>query len=123
MAVTTTTTTPPLGEGVISSPNFPGNYPKHIDHTDTIEVDDGQVIRLEFQAFDVEGHRRCRYDSLTITETERNGKKRTLMKKRCGNTLPPVIVSTTNKVNIMFDTDGSGTKAGWSIKWTAMTAP
>ena len=117
------TSTPPLGEGVISSPNFPGKYPNHFTHTDTIEVDDGQVIRLEFQAFDVEAawNGRCRYDTLTITETKPNGKKlRTIL---CGDTLPPVIMSTTNKVNITFDTDGSGTKTGWSVKWTAMTAP
>merc|ERR1712226_160964 len=115
-----------LDEGVISSPNFTGvhhtgTYPNDFTNTDTIEVGKGKVIRLEFEAFDVEDGPNCEYDSLTITQTKPNGKTKTLMAKRCGDTLPPVIVSTTNKVNLIFETDGSVVKTGWSVKWTAMT--
>ena len=115
-----------LDEGVISSPNFTGihhtgTYPNDFTNTDTIEVDKGKVIRLEFKAFDVEDGPNCEYDSLTITQTKPNGKTKTLMAKRCGDTLPPVVVSTTNKVNLLFETDSSVVKTGWSVKWTAMT--
>ena len=113
--------TSPLDEGVISSPNFPSNYPDDFTNRDTIQVDAGQVIRLEFTDFDVEIEDACNYDSLTITETSQNGKTTILMEKRCGATLPPVIVSTTNKVNMLFKTDGSETKKGWSLRWTAVT--
>ena len=118
---TSGTTKPPLGQHVISSPNFPGNYPDDFDNTDTIEVDKGKVIRLEFEAFNVEFEDTCNYDSLTVTQTKPNGKTKTLMEKRCGDTLPPVIISKTNKVNLVFKTDGSVTNTGWSVKWTAMT--
>ena len=122
---TATTTKPPLGEHVISSPNFPGNYPNDFNHTETIQVDAGQVIRFEFTDFDVEFEDTCRYDFLTISETSENGETTILpvwpWEKGCGTSLPPVMVSTTNKVNILFKTDGSVTKKGWSIKWTAVT--
>ena len=76
---------------------------------------------MEFTDFDVEIEDACNYDSLTISETKPNEKARTLMAKRCGDILPPVIVSTTNNVDLVFKTDGSVTKKGWSVKWTAIT--
>ena len=112
-----------LNEGVISSPNFPETYPNNFTNTYTIQVDAGQVIRLEFEAFNIEFEKNaCNYDSLTISETKPNEKARTLMAKHCGDILnSSVIISNTNNVNLMFKTDGSVTSTGWSVKWTAIT--
>ena len=88
------------------------------------------VLSLEFTAFDIERNAYCEYDHLSITD----GDERTLMEKSCGpegnlviggekinSTLPPKILSRSNKVNIVFVTDGGGTRPGWSVSWSAVT--
>ena len=44
------------------------------------------------------------------------------MEKNCGysSTLPD-ITSRSNIVNLVFSTDGSVTKTGWSVSWSAVT--
>ena len=106
---------PAGAQGVVSSPNFPGNYPNEFQTTETIQVDAGLVLKLEFTSFDVEYHDACMYDFLAITE-----KENILLEKHCGSSLPPVIISSTNKVNLRFETDWSVTDKGWKLKWTAI---
>jgi len=103
--------------GVVSSTNFPNNYPNKLKQTEPITAGKGQVLRLEFMAFDVEEHTRCGYDHLKIID----GDGTILMKKTCGNTLPPVLISKTNKVNLVFETDSTKTMSGWRVKWSAIT--
>ena len=60
-----------------------------------------------------------------------DGDGTTLMDRGCGYGpgdkasvsyfLPPIITTLTNTVNIFFHTDASGARAGWSLKWTAVT--
>merc|ERR1712037_261158 len=40
-----------------------------------------------------------------------------------GSSLPPNIRSRSNTINIIFSTDGSDTKTGWSFSWSAETPP
>ena len=89
--------------GVITSPNHPGNYPNNLEKTETIQVEQGLMILLEFNAFDIEESEyaknpdygideyslyydydtpECVYDYLTITD----GNGTTLMEKSCGST-------------------------------------
>merc|ERR1712025_1562392 len=98
---------------------------------------EGLILSLHFTAFDIEDGDEdsdC-YDHLTITdgtitirnETIRNETIRTiidgptLMEKSCGNSLPANITSTTNIVKLVFKTDYSGTRPGWSVSWSAVT--
>ena len=118
---TTATTATALAEGIVSSTNFHENYPNELSTTETMYDDAGLVLRLELTDFDIEYEDSCNYNSLTISETKPNEKARTLMAKHCGDILPPVIISTTNKVDLMFKTDGSVTSTGWSVKRTAIT--
>ena len=113
--------------------------------TDTIEVEEGQTLLLEFKAFDIHtiGSGDCIFDHLTITD----GDGTTLMGESCGpstngihpgggiyvvggenigSSLPAAIKSQSNLVNIKFWTDGydygnAGTRTGWSIKWSVVT--
>merc|ERR1719209_664884 len=41
--------------GVVTSPNYPTNYPSNLWKTDTIRAEQGLVIVLEFTAFYTEG--------------------------------------------------------------------
>ena len=77
---------------------------------ETIRVDEGMVLTLQFTAFNTES---C-CDKLTIRDE--NGK--TLMESRGGNDLPPNITSRTN-VYLEFHTDRDTVRSGWSVNWYA----
>ena len=94
----------------MTSPNYPHYYPNYLRKTETIRVEDGMVLMLQFTAFNTES---C-CDKLTIRDE--NGK--TLMESRGGTSLPPNIESRTN-VYLDFSTDGSQTRSGWSVNWKA----
>ena len=82
-----------------------------------IQVEEGLILSLQFTAFDIESHSTCDYDHLTITD----GDGTTLMEKSCGSSLPAAITSRTNSVTLIFSTDDSYAKTGWSVNWTAVT--
>jgi len=105
------------GEAVVTSPNYPSNYDDNLNKTETITVAEGMVLRLEFTAFNVEDHGSCAYDHLKIVD----GDGTILMDKTCGDALPPVFMSNTNHVDLIFETDHSVTKSGWAVKWSAVS--
>ena len=116
---------------MVTSPNHPGNYPHNLEKTETIQVEQGLIISLQFDAFRIEYSSTCRYDHLTITD----GDGTTLMEKSCGSTsdgnvvigsqsigssLPPAIKSRSNTIKLVFTTDDWGTNTGWSVSWRAV---
>ena len=106
--------------GIVTSPNHPGNYPGNLDKTEIIEVESGKILRLEFTSFAVYicgGVTTCLCDFVKITD----GDGTTLMDNSCGNFLPPIITTRSNRVEIFFHTDGSDTYSGWSLSWSALT--
>jgi len=104
-------------QAVVTSPNYPSNYDNNLRSTETIRAAEGLVLRLEFTAFNVENHGSCAYDHLKIVD----GDGTILMDKTCGDALPPVFMSNTNHVDLVFETDHSVTKSGWSLKWAAVS--
>ena len=106
-----------LATGNVTSPNYPDNYPNNLEKIETIQVEQGLILSLQFTAFDIEADSTCDYDHLTITD----GDGTTLMEKSCGTTLPADITSTSNIVKLVFSTDGSQTRPGWSVSWSAVT--
>ena len=108
-----------LATGVVTSPNYPDNYPNNLNKTEWIEVEQGLILNLKFTVFDIWGETYgCSYDHLTITD----GDGTTLMEKSCGNTLPADITSTSNIVKLVFKTDYyDGGNSGWSVSWSAVT--
>jgi len=105
------------GEAVVTSPNYPSNYDDNLNKIETITAAEGLVLRLEFTAFDVEDHESCAYDHLEIVD----GDGTILLDKTCGDALPPVFMSNTNHVDLIFKTDNSVTKSGWAVKWSAVS--
>ena len=123
-----------LCTGVVTSPNHPVNYPNNLEKTETIQVEQGLIISIEFTAFNIAfqyGDPTCPNDHLTITD----GDGTTLMEKSCGSTsdgnvviggesigssLPPAIRSRTNTVNLVFITDSDYAYSGWSVSWRAV---
>ena len=101
-----------LSTGVVTSPNYPGNYPGCLNITETIRVKEGMVVVLEFAAFYTE-----KYDKLTI----RDGDGTILMEERSGKCLPGKIWSKTNVVHLQIYTDSYATRTGWNATWAAST--
>ena len=106
-----------LATGEVSSPNYPDNYPNNLEKIETIQVEQGLILSLQFTAFDIEADSTCDYDHLTITD----GDGTTLMEKSCGTTLPADIRSSSNIVKLLLSTDHQFTRSGWSVSWRAVT--
>ena len=85
--------------------------------TEIIEVEEGLVVEMQFTAFNVDFVELCNLDYVTI----KNGDGVTLMEKTCGSSLPAAVSSKSNRVEIYFHTDGSGSKSGWRLTWRAVT--
>ena len=74
-------------------------------------------MALQFTAFDLEAHKTCSYDFLNMTD----GDGTTLMGKTCGDSLPDNITSWSNVIKMVFRTDGSQQRSGWSLSWEALS--
>ena len=116
--------------GVVTSPNYPDNYPNLVHKTESIQVESGKVLRLEFTHFDVWACRdltTCPCDYVKIID----GNGTALMDNSCGYSsfdpshpgyfLPPAITSSSNRVEVLFHTNGRDATAGWSLSWIAVT--
>ena len=101
-----------LSTGVVTSPNYPCNYPKNLNRTTTITAKEGMVVELEFTAFKTDLGR----DTLTILDNDRT----VLSNKRSGDCLPPKMWSRTNVVHLQFVTDRYITRTGWSANWASV---
>ena len=118
-----------LSTGVVTSPNYPDDYPHNLDKKETIKVKSGKILRLEFTYFYVNGNPSgCSdYDYIKVTD----GDGTTLMDKSCGDSSrdpshsryfqPPKITSITNTVEIFFHTSEGGRQTGWNLTWIAAT--
>ena len=102
--------------GVVSSPNFPNNYPNNLEKTEIIEVQQGMIIALHFLAFNIHSSSACQ-DYLAIMDNDGTP----LMERRCGSTLPKNITSTSNNVTLKFITNRARSNSGWSLSWSAVT--
>ena len=98
---------------MVTSPNYPCNYPNKLNRTTTITAREGMVVELEFTAFNTESG----LDTLTILDNDGT----VLSQERSGDCLPPKMWSRTNVVHLQFVTDGSDTRTGWSANWTSVT--
>ena len=94
--------------GVITSPNYPSKYPRNTVKTDTIQVDQGQAVIIDFTALDVHSS-----DFLKITD----GDGTTLLANTAGSSLPDRVTSQSNVINILFTTNHNGEGTGWSASW------
>jgi len=100
--------------GVVKSENYPSKYSNKLDKTYPVEVASGKRIKISFDDFEIESHRRCAYDYVMIQD----GDGSTVLPKTCGNNKPADVTSRTNKINVIFHTDYSETRRGFKLTWT-----
>ena len=115
-----------LTTGVVTSPNYPDNYPHNLDKTETIQVESGKLLRIEFTQFNVVGVFTLYGVVGTCVDFVKiiDGDGTTLLDDSCGTSVPPIISSRSNRVKIFFHTNGwtnRYTAAGWSLSWSAVT--
>ncbi|CAB1340813.1 unnamed protein product [Coregonus sp. 'balchen'] len=108
------TFTSPTGE--LSSPNFPSNYPTNRQCIYKIIVGVNMQIMLNFTDFTLEGSPpNCALDYVEI----RDGGYETspLIGKFCSTQRPPMLVSHSNRLWLMFRSDYSVTFPGFRAHW------
>ena len=99
--------------GVLTSVNFPKPYLGNLDIVKKIQVPEGNTIRIRFTDFD------CERQFDTVTITDKDGTRLGLFDgwKFSDDDWREEIVSNTDTVEVLFHTDGSGTRTGWRLDW------
>ena len=73
-------------KGIVTSPSFPDKYPENLRKTETIQVQSGQLLKVEFTHFDIQacGTGACWCDYVKVID----GDGTTLMNNSCGVSIP-----------------------------------
>uniref|UniRef100_A0AAV2MBP8 Uncharacterized protein n=1 Tax=Knipowitschia caucasica TaxID=637954 RepID=A0AAV2MBP8_KNICA len=98
--------------GRILSPGYPFPYDNNLRCTWTIEVASGNIVSLQFLAFDTEAS----HDILKVWDGPPENEM--LLKEVSGSLLPEGIHSTLNVVTIQFETDFYITKSAFAIDFS-----
>lgn len=102
--------------GTISSPNYPDMYPKKKDCVWHFSTTPGHRIRLHFNAFELEPHQECAYDYVSIYN---GGSPDSFTLGRfCGSKIPHPISASSNEMFMIFKSDGSVQRHGFSATHT-----
>ncbi|KAG7527098.1 cubilin [Solea senegalensis] len=107
--------------GTITSPGHPTSYPHGANCTWYISALPGNLVRLSFDSFNLEYHDNCNYDYVEVYD---NGTVQTGTKigRYCGRSVPPSITSTDNLLTLLFVTDSSLAKEGFSASYVSIDA-
>jgi len=103
---------PIVEDSVITSPNYPANYPAGQDKQWRLEAESGSKVSLKFTDFILEENR-CDFDWVRVED----GDGTELMNKTCGSNLPGPVVSNTNVMVVKFHTDWSDHFKGFRAEW------
>ncbi|KAJ0177495.1 hypothetical protein K1T71_007504 [Dendrolimus kikuchii] len=113
--------------GVIESPDFPGNYPLHLDCLWTIKAPKGNRINVTFSNFNlydtrIRGIYWSRHLSNVTTCSHAYVQTKDIsdvnfLDKLCGNILPAAVSSKGNSLQIKFVTRGSISRSGFRLEW------
>ena len=102
--------------GEITSPEYPSNYPDSSNVAHIIEVAEEFKIELDIVDFHLERQSLCSYDFLQILDT--SGKE---IGKFCGKKIPPRIISSGNKMTVIFHSDDGSAHKGFKANWKETT--
>uniref|UniRef100_A0A8C4MYG0 CUB and Sushi multiple domains 3 n=1 Tax=Equus asinus asinus TaxID=83772 RepID=A0A8C4MYG0_EQUAS len=102
--------------GRILSPGYPFPYDNNLRCMWMIEVDPGNIVSLQFLAFDTEAS----HDILRVWDGPPENEM--LLKEISGSLIPEGIHSTLNIVTIQFDTDFYISKSGFAIQFSSSVA-
>ncbi|XP_078253265.1 CUB and sushi domain-containing protein 3 isoform X2 [Rhinoraja longicauda] len=102
--------------GRILSPGYPFPYDNNLRCVWTLEMDPGNIISLQFIAFDTEAS----HDILRVWDGLPENEM--LLKEVSGSLFPDNIHSTLNIITIQFDTDFFISKSGFAVQFSSSVA-
>ncbi|XP_066480235.1 low-density lipoprotein receptor-related protein 12 [Tiliqua scincoides] len=98
--------------GIITSPGWPLEYPGRTNCSWYIRANQGEIITISFQDFDIQGSRRCSSDWLTI-----GAYKNVEGYRACGSSIPSPYISSQDHVWIRFHSDDSVSRKGFRLTY------
>ncbi|CAG9559561.1 unnamed protein product [Danaus chrysippus] len=98
--------------GHLESPNYPDDYHPNKLCIWRLSVPQDYQVALRFHSFEVENHDTCNYDKVKVRDGDSMDSP--LIGMFCGHKIPPDIRSTSNKLLVIFESDSSVQKAGFS---------
>ncbi|XP_038223026.1 tolloid-like protein 1 [Zerene cesonia] len=98
--------------GHLESPNYPDDYQPNKLCVWKLTVPQDYQVALRFHSFEVENHDLCNYDKVKVRDGDSMDSP--LIGMFCGHKIPPDIRSTSNKLLVIFESDSSVQKAGFS---------
>ncbi|XP_069067650.1 cubilin [Pleurodeles waltl] len=106
--------------GVLTSPNYPSNYPPNADCVWIIIVPNGEAVQLEFkEQFYIEPSVNC--DSAYLQLRDGADSNAPEIAKLCGSTLPRIHKSLGTVMYLQFRSDSSITRPGFSVTYSIAT--
>jgi len=98
-----------------------GNYVENQSCSWLIEVEDGKIVKLSFTEFDLEPSRNnIFFDYVEVFDVVNSSYRS--FGKYAGSTLPPTLYSQSNKMGVVFFSDGNNTAKGFTANFTAVTS-
>ncbi|XP_069086366.1 ovochymase-2-like [Pleurodeles waltl] len=102
-------------KGTISSKDYPNSYPANLLCSWNITVPEGWLLKLSFGGLAIDGSLgQCGADKLEVADNIES------IGTYCGFSLPPVIISTSNKLFLKFSSDSSLSDFGFMAQWEAV---
>ncbi|XP_073838257.1 cubilin [Musca autumnalis] len=107
--------------GVITSPNYPNNYPEEADCEWTIEVAEHHTIVFTMEELELESFYECELDYVEATETTNDAEDPVTLFKKCGDIgdddSSATWRSATNRVTVHFHSDDSVSARGFKLSY------
>ncbi|KAJ8930434.1 hypothetical protein NQ314_016760 [Rhamnusium bicolor] len=92
--------------GNIASPTQPeGYYPPLLKCTWVIIAPPKQIVQLTWMTFNLEQSYECSYDNVQVFDNNTELGMGGLIGTYCGFTLPPILLSSSNIMTVVFTTD------------------
>lgn len=108
-----------INDGIITTPNYPDNYPNNANCVWKITVPAGFCVQLTFNSFQLENDRPwCNYDSVQVKNGPTN--QSPLIGKFCGSIKPPVVTSSGRSMYMNFTSDETLTYKGFRARYVAV---
>ncbi|XP_054716859.1 tolloid-like protein 1 [Uloborus diversus] len=105
-------------DGVVSSPNYPDNYPSRKECTWRFDATPGHRIKLVFDSFELEPHQECAYDHVALYDGD--SAESPLLGRFCGSKVPHPILSTAHTMLMAFRSDPSVQRNGFRATHTTV---